>query len=156
MSTAKTHLVYQAYGAEAILEECLWSLLSLSRCTRPEDVPPVVIYTDKPDWFRAWSIPFPIRYEPLDVARIEAWRGPQQFVHRLKVEMLLDALLRFEAPLLYLDTDAEFVQSPRPLLEAIARGNHYMHVCEGALSQPGQPVRNKLLSFSTKPPICLS
>ncbi len=143
----QTHLIYQAYGHEAIFQECLWSLLSLGKWVAPEDAPPVVIYTDKPEWFQAWPIPFRVLFQKLDAATIKAWRGPQDFVHRLKIEVLADAQHRYQSPLLYLDTDTEFTQSPLPLLQRIAAGERFMHVSEGALSRPQQPVLNKMLRF---------
>lgn len=152
MPAGTTILVYQAYGHEAILEECLWSLLSLSRWIQPEEAPDVWIYTDQPEWFQAWPIPFSVVYQKLDAEKIKAWRGPQNFVHRLKIELLADVLKQRPGPLLYLDTDTEFVQSPLPLLRSVAAGKRFMHVSEGKLSQPQQPVLNKLLSFFQKHP----
>jgi len=145
-------LVYQAYGHEAILEECLWSMLSLSKWLAPEAAPFIVIYTDQPEWFQRWPLPFQVAYQKLDAAKIKAWRGPKGFVHRLKIALLRDALQQYNAPLLYVDTDSEFLQSPLPLLQGIAAGRHYMHVCEGRLSQPQQPVLRKLLAFFQKKP----
>lgn len=145
-----THLVYQAYGHEAIFQECLWSLLSLGKWVSPEEVPLVVIYTDKPEWFQSWPIPFAVDYQVLDAATIKSWRGSQDFVHRLKIEMLQDAQRRYQKPLLYLDTDTEFTQSPLPLLHRIEAGELFMHVSEGQLSRPQQPVLNKLLKFFRK------
>ena len=140
-----TALVYQAYGPEAVFRECLWSLISLARWVPPEEAPPILIYTDNPQWFVDRGISFPITFCPLDAATIKAWRGPHDFVHRLKIELLLDARKRYKGPLLYLDTDTEFIQSPMPLLQRVAAGDLFMHVSEGRLSRPQQPVLNKLL-----------
>ncbi len=145
-----TLMVYQAYGAEAILQECLWSLLSLARRMPAAEWPLVVIYTDRPDWFKAWPIPVPIDFQQVDAATIQAWRGPHQFVHRFKIEMLLDVQRRYPNPVLYLDTDTEFTQSPAHLLQRIAAGDRFMHVSEGSLARAQQPVLNKLLSFFRK------
>lgn len=131
------YLVYQAYGHTDILHECLYSLYSFAATGSDAQV---VIYTDQQVYMEA-HLPANISvvFRPVDTARIRAWRGGHDFVHRFKVMMLRDfcSTLNREDEILYVDTDVTFTAPVREIFEDIHTGSLYMHTCEGNIRKPG-------------------
>jgi len=145
----KAQLVFQAYGNERILEECLFALLTLAAQHRPEDLQQMQlhIYTDNTAWFDLQQIPLPVQYHGVDVALIRKWRGSIDFVHRVKVEVLKDIAQQVSGPVLYMDTDVCFLRPVDDLLTRIASGELFMHVMEGIIADRPNPVLRKLDNF---------
>ncbi|MBA3827906.1 MAG: hypothetical protein H0X33_03125 [Taibaiella sp.] len=145
--TTPSYIVYQCYGDEAIFHECAYSLLTLSQLYRPEELAhlQIWIYTDKPEWFRAFRhCPLPLHYRKLDDALIKQWKGEIDFVHRVKIELLRDLMQTRAGNILYLDTDTVFLHRIDNLLQAIESGRVYMHTMEGIVSNEGNPIMKKL------------
>jgi hypothetical protein len=145
----KAQLVFQAYGNERILEECLFALLSLSACHTEADIAAMTIhiYTDQPEWFEAQQIPLPLQYHRLKLETINRWRGTINFVHRMKIEVLRDLTAQVQTPVLYLDTDVCFLKPVTPLFDRMAGGELFMHVMEGIVADKPNPVLRKLHTF---------
>jgi hypothetical protein len=121
-------LVLQAYGREDIKAQALyavWSALAWS-----DGVPlEVHVYTDD----AAWLAPLGERVRPrlLTPEEIRAWRGPRDFVHRLKAEMIRDVVRRHPGgKLLYVDGDVSFRSSPAVVFDRIGPGRAVLHVRE--------------------------
>ena len=53
----RMNLVYQAYGLKDVLEQTLFSTISLLHHKRPESPLKVVIYTDEKEWFEQFRYP---------------------------------------------------------------------------------------------------
>ena len=146
----KSHIIFQAYGSEDILHECLFALLSLSRVLAPEERASVqiCIYTDRPSFFQRYSdCPLNIVYRLLEEPQVRLWRGTIDFVHRVKIEVLRDYSASHSGAFLYLDTDVVFTESPLPILEDIGKGAFYMHIMEGVLKESAHPLLRKAASF---------
>jgi hypothetical protein len=124
----RVHLVTQAYGKEEILTEALyaaWSALAW-RGDLPLDVH---VYTDDAAAFAPLGREVDVRV--LSPAEIAAWRGPHDFIHRLKAEMIRDVVRRFPGEkLVYVDADVFFTGPLAPLVERIAPGRAVMHLRE--------------------------
>jgi hypothetical protein len=135
------YLIYQAYGSLAILDEALFSILSY---LRQPAAATVLIYTDNAAYFQRILRDVPaVVYVPIEAAQWQAWRGEIDFVHRVKIEVLRHAAAYYSGQLLYVDTDTIFLQSPAAIFEALAQGEHFMHLAEGRLSD-GNALNRKL------------
>lgn len=143
----KNHIVFQAYGSEANLQECLFALLSLAKVTGPTPGFQVHIYTDQEQWFAAHSIALPINYHKLDSETLKKWRGAIDFVHRIKIELLRDLTTQVEGNILYLDSDVCLLRPVDHLFEKIENGDLLMHVSEGVVAECGNPILKKLNAF---------
>ena len=128
----RVHVVTQAYGLEEVRTQALylaWSALAW-RGDAPLDVH---VYTDAPEAFGALADWIDVRR--LSAPEIRAWRGPLDFVHRLKAEMVRDVVRRYpEDKLLYLDADVFFTAPAAAIFERIGPGRSVLH--ERELSVP--------------------
>lgn len=149
MVAAKNIIVFQAYGNKSILNECVFSLLTLTRIGQSFDDLQVWIYTDNEAYFKSFSAcPVPIHYRAIDAAQIKEWRGATDFVHRVKIQILRDlAAAQQQANILYLDTDTEFIQPVDAMMQRIAEGQLFMHIDEGVIRNEGNPILKKLNNF---------
>jgi hypothetical protein len=124
----RAHLLAQAYGSGQVRTEALyavWSALAWAGGF-PLDVH---VYTDEPAAFA--PLASRLSLEPVTPERIRAWRGPHDFVHRLKPEMIRDLAARFpEDRLLYVDADVFFTGPLSRAFERIGPGRSVMHARE--------------------------
>ena len=149
----KNIVIYQAYGPHVILEQNLFSVLSLLR-HHPDftQVEKIIIYTDNQEYFKAYLGPHArVQYEPIDPERLLTWRGDIQFVHRVKIEMLRDAAAQFpKFNLFYLDGDTYFTKDPGPLMAQIDKHHSIMHEAENVVNQGKDPLSKKVARFLAK------
>jgi hypothetical protein len=131
----KNYLVYIAYGNDDFRNEALCSILSYLLVRQPDEETVVLIYTDNSIYFRQLAgATAPIIYEEVESAQWQQWRGAIDFVHRIKVEVLLHAVGKYGGNILFLDSDTFFLQSPIPIFTALAVGQRFMHAYESTLS----------------------
>ena len=128
MSAPGVRLVTLAYGGEPVRTQalyCAWSALAWAG-----DVPlGVHVYTDEPAAYA--PLAGRIAIEPIAMDRIRAWRGPDDFVHRQKIELVRDVAARFPGErLLYVDSDTFFVGPLAQAAERIGPGRSVLHVRE--------------------------
>ena len=142
------NLVYQAYGIEDILEQTLFSIVSLMFHTKPESSLQAIIYTDQPEWFQKFfnDSSF-VKIIAIDQAQIQKWRGEIDFVHRVKIEVLKDAGQKFEGPIFYCDGDTYFHKDPTPLFEKVDDQTSLMHIKEAELGTQKNPLTKKVYKF---------
>ena len=144
------YIVLQCYGYEAVFLECAYALMSLSRVYTPQELErtEIWIYTDKPEWFaRFKDCPLPLKFRKMDDALIKQWRGKIDFVHRVKIELLLDFTATHTGNVLYADTDMVFLQKLDDIWAGLAPGELYMHMQEGQISGKGNPIFRKMDAF---------
>lgn len=149
-TSAPVYIVFQVYGNESVLHECIFALLSLSKWYTAEELKDIQvwIYTDKPDFFKSFKdCPVALHYRIIDPALIKKWRGAIDFVHRVKIEVLKDFTNDKQGSILYLDTDVVFLQRIDKLFEDIGKGKLFMHVDEGRIKDEANPVLKKLHRF---------
>ena len=140
--------VYQAYGKVEILQQTLFSVVSLLSFLRQHGDCGIVIYTDQKQYFVDVLGDLDlISYEPLTAEKIAVWKGQIQFVHRLKIEMLLDVAQKRDGRFIYLDGDTYFLSDPRNLFDQISNGQTLMHLPEGQISLLRDPLSKKLRKF---------
>ncbi|MDQ3277537.1 MAG: hypothetical protein M3Q06_04380, partial [Bacteroidota bacterium] len=74
-------------------------------------------------------------------------------VHRLKIEMLIDFLERFNVNVLYCDTDTYLTAPIEPILQDLEAGNFYMHQFEGIIDKQESPSFYKWQRFLATTPV---
>ena len=94
MEQQLNYIVFQCYGNEGVFHECAFALLSLARIYNgglPANTQ-VWIYTDNPGWFSNTlrNPGIELHFCEVDATRIAKWRGSIDFVHRVKIEVLID------------------------------------------------------------------
>jgi hypothetical protein len=159
MEQQKSYIIFQCYGNENVFVECTFALLSLSRLYKPRELSntEIWIYTDNQNWFTPFkNCWLPLHFRVVDKAQIKQWRGAIDFVHRVKIEMLLDFTKDHSGNVLYCDTDVIFTHRIDEIFESTAQGNLYMHLMEGKVSDNCNPLLTKLNNYLHKaqlPPI---
>ena len=150
MSQPRSYIVLQCYGIESVFLECTFALLSLSRLYKPEDLSntEIWIYTDNPGWFTSFkNCWLPLHYRVVDKALVQQWRGEIDFVHLVKIELLLYFIKEREGNVLYCDTDIIFTHKFDAICQGVTAGNLYMHMMEGKVSDKANPLLTKLNNF---------
>ena len=142
------NLVYQAYGHQDILEQTLFSIVSLMHHTDKDSPLQAIVYTDQPEWFQKFfnDSAF-VKVVSIDQNRIQKWRGAIDFVHRVKIEVLKDAGLKFEGPIFYCDGDTYFNEDPTNLFKQVNDQTSLMHMKEAELGNPQNPLTKKIYKF---------
>ncbi|MFN8922861.1 MAG: hypothetical protein ACK5XP_08070, partial [Sphingobacteriia bacterium] len=144
--------VLQVYGRPDIYAQAHYCLHSLYHQLGDAWAQwPIRLYTDQPEalarQYAAWPHIQPVALSP---GQLADWAGPQQFVHRVKLEVLRHAAREGHA-LFYLDTDTFFVQDPRPALAAIEQeGVFYQHEYEYSLARPNGILPRKVARFARR------
>lgn len=140
-----TCLALQVYGDEAYLAEARLLLLSAIKQGVDNRIR-FKIYTDNVGYWADFQPYLNISTVQLTPEKIKEWRGPNDFVHRAKVCMLIDAAksLELQESLFYLDTDMVFTSRLRTLIDAVPAGNLAMHVFEEDLLKPRSILGKKL------------
>ena len=91
--------LYLDYGGHArYRQELKYSLISLKAEAGGSQI---VIYTDSPATYRLW----PVTTVPI-AGKLKAWSGGGLYYHRIKPEVVRDALTRFAGPVCLLDSDS--------------------------------------------------
>lgn len=122
------HLVTQAYGRDDIRAQALYAAWSALSFAEGLDLA-VHVYTDDDAAFAPLGASVDVRV--LSAAEIGAWRGPHDFVHRMKPLLIRDLVSRFPGEkLLYVDADVTFTRPLREAFDRIGPGRGVLHVRE--------------------------
>lgn len=148
------YILYQAYGIEAILQEAVFSILSIIKL-QPDAKTwnfKFLIYTDRPEVFLNYLSEYQenIVFQDLNAKKVSEYRGAIQFVHRVKIKVIEEFLSKEPAKLLYVDSDTYFLDSPNILFEKIHSANVLMHIKEGNINQKINPIFKKMHKFLKK------
>lgn len=124
----RAHLVYLATGREEFLAQALysaWTALAW-KGGLPLDVH---VYTDHPEFFaELGSGVEPVR---LDAARARDWRGPWDFVYRMKAKVVEDVARRFPAdPVMFADADTFWTGEVGTAFARVGERSAVMHLRE--------------------------
>jgi hypothetical protein len=136
-----TRYVTLAYGdAPGVYRQSLMLLVSLvAHAPEPYEL---VVATDRPECYVWFGTRVEIEY--LDAARLDAWRGPNPFSMRQKLELIRAAAVPATGAVVLLDAD---VLARRPLDDFVARlhaGALFMHTREYVLSESRRRGNRKL------------
>lgn len=151
----RVHVVTQAYGLEEIRVQALYA--AWSALAHAGELPVFVhVYTDDPAPFA--PLAGAIETRTLTPDEIRAWRGPEDFTHRLKAAMIGEMVERFpDEKLLYLDADVFFTGPVASVFERIGEATSVMHELEyNVATRPSAQMRKfrkhlSRLSFRGKP-----
>lgn len=144
------NLIYQAYGRADIIRQGLFSAASFLRA-KPDFDGRIVFYTDQADQLSAfWDKESRVHIVPISRGELEAWGGRHKFVHRVKLEILLNASRRFDGHILYLDGDTIFTGDPSELLERLENNFTLMHIREYSFRSAKGILPKKIARFALK------
>ncbi len=133
-----------------VFHECKYALFSLVRSNPSASIDfKVTVYTDQPDFFEevAAVTNLKINTRLISSSELDVWRGPDWFVHRVKICILQDFVAHHAGSVLYCDTDVVFLKPLQPLFEKIGAGTPLMHTQEGLIQRSKNRVLKKLHSF---------
>lgn len=134
-----------------VLHECKYALFSLARSNPSASIDfKVTVYTDQPYFFEDITTVtnLQINTRLISPSELEDWRGPNWFVHRVKICILQDFVAHHAGSVLYCDTDVVFLKPIQPLFEMLAAGTPLMHTREGLIQQSKNRVLKKTAFFS--------
>lgn len=144
--TGTDALVLQAYGRPRIVQEARFAVLTFQHwALQSPGRYSIHVYTDAPDAFA--DLGPGVHTQPMDAARLTAWRGAIDFVHRVKLEVLADHMAQHGGRLLYCDSDVYFTDDPALLFERIVPGTALLHEREGRLDSHANGVLRKMDRF---------
>ncbi len=123
------HLIL-SYGAATELWRASFAVLSFYSWLGDDrtDVQ-TIIYTDQPTFFEPLLGGLPVRYELLSAAQLHQMKGPEQYIHRVKLAIVGEVCQRYpDHQLLFCDSDTFCRSGVRPLLAALKSGDvSFMH-----------------------------
>lgn len=149
-------ILFQAYGGTAFVNECRYALLKYLQVynLKPPPATGIVIYTDQPNLFSDFEPFFPhLSCRLLTAETIRDWKGPHNFVHRIKIKMMMDFFQRFGGSLLYCDTDTYVADFLEPVFSDLETGQFYMHTYEGTIDKKKFPQFHKWEKFLSETPV---
>ena len=131
-----TRHVILAYGKETELWRATFAILSFYAWYEGDlaDVQ-TVVFTDRPLFFAPYFEGLPVRFSRLTLVRQERMRGPQQYVHRVKVAIVEQVFQEHPNDnLLFCDSDTFFISKADSLLQRLQADVSFMHVREFTLA----------------------
>lgn len=108
-----------------------FSLLSLKKFAPANSK--FLLYTDSPNFYNFISPIIEIR--PLSKDTIKNWRGPYDFMWRIKIMAMIDSASKDSGHLIYLDGDTFATTNLDDLILQLDQGKCFMHVEESFLSE---------------------
>lgn len=145
-----TNVIYQAYGREDIIRQSVFSAASLLK-KFPDFSDRIVFYTDQAAHLREFfGSDNRISIVEISKGDLAAWGGPHKFIHRIKLEILLDASRKWPGNILYLDGDTLFVESPEEILERLRQNYTLMHVREYTFKTAQGVLPRKIAKFAQR------
>ncbi len=134
------NIVYLVHGGKKFYDQARLSILTLlDHLFRQQcDDYRIVVYCDKPQLLPRHTF---VGSVPITLQQIQRWRGPLDFVHRVKLEVFRDAVSRFQDPFIFVDCDTRWLRLPDAEFDALAappvtgqKPAFYMHMNDGEIS----------------------
>lgn len=139
--------IYLAHSQERFRKQTVYSVLTLLEYLRKSSLlHPIVVYTDEPGYFD----PVEVETVKLSEENIVDWRGEIDFVHRMKIGLLLDASERFDGKLFLLDSDNCVFRDPTKALSEWNEDEVFMSNFEYRLDNPSDLLGKKYKRFFRK------
>lgn len=149
------NLIYQAYGRADIIRQSLFSVISLLHVTATTSPLNIWIYTDQVDELNSFfkdsaQAQKRVRIINLSPQQLKEFRGAIDFVHRVKIEVLIDAGKKCAGALFYVDGDTIFLKDVTSLFSQVTDEVSLMHIAECELVAGKDPLSKKLVKFVKK------
>lgn len=128
------HIVYLSHGGKKFYDQARFSVLTLLHLLIEQNRTDVriAVFTDDPSTVPEHEL---VTCMPLTRAQLSAYRGPFDYVHRIKLMVLRDAARHFGTALLYVDCDTRWLALPDDVFAHLQQdGRGCMHVQEGRLN----------------------
>ena len=120
MKKPETVILYHVYGSVDLYNQVRFSILSLYHHLKGNfEGLKVVIYTDNQGYFESYKESIPLHIEKLSIDDIAAYKGKDNFVHRVKICVIRDCFTKYGSNIFYLDSDTYFTKCPRALFNEI-------------------------------------
>lgn len=154
MNAVRHKVIYLSHGAQAFHDQARYSaltLLDLLLRHQRSDVH-IFMYTDRPEQVPAHPL---IHAMPLTDDELGPLRGPLDYVHRIKLEILRRAEAEIGLPFIYVDCDTRWLSLPLDVFESLhapelhPRPLLYMHVFEELVSATSSLGYFRLLTRKT-------
>ena len=135
------NFLYLAHSTERFRKQTVFSILSLLEYLNEGKIEyRIIVYTDEPAYFNCLEV----ETQLIDSAQIDEWKGPDKFVHRCKICMIIDAAEKFEGKLVYLDSDNCVFRSPVQMLKDWKEDLAIMQDLEYVLENPADLMGKKV------------
>jgi hypothetical protein len=137
--TPKYTLAYLAYELESTKYQAIISIYTLlHHVQQHRDDFQFIIYTDSDtSLFTKHLAGLPVHCEVLTKAQVQQFRGPYNYVFRIKPHIIQHCFSKYKSNLLYLDTDTFFQLNPIPMLDYITPGHSIMNAEEYNFAEAG-------------------
>ncbi|MFY9253789.1 MAG: hypothetical protein WAO83_10055 [Fuerstiella sp.] len=147
--------VYQAFDLTGkyqwVYDQTLYSILSLMAAHGWNELPgntAVSVFCDSPSRLEPLTEILDIRQ--MDSQRILKGMGPQRFIHRLKLDLMIELAKETSVPMIYFDGDVWFKSSLSNHLARLIPNQSLMHVMEYPLGQTRDAmIRQNLTSITS-------
>lgn len=118
-----------AYGQETELWRATFAVLSFYAWLGDESATvQTVVFTDRPNFFVPYLEGLPVRYSLLTSAQLEEMRGPERYVHRVKLQVVTQVFRSHPTDnVLFCDADTFFIAPAAPLLRGLRPDVSFMH-----------------------------
>ncbi len=124
------NLVMQSFGRENEYKRAILAIYSFYAHYGWPSAARVILFTDKEAYFKPYLEPFPIDYIFLSEEKIRSMRGEIDFLHRMKIALIDEAMQLSDDNILYVDSDTFFIADPRSMETRITPGTAFMHLKE--------------------------
>jgi hypothetical protein len=125
-------LVIQSYGNETEYRRAIFLIYSfLAHNSGALVISGIVIFTDSPAYFSSYLIGVDkVSYQELSPSAITKMRGEINFIHRVKIAIIEEAIQKYDENILYTDTDAFFIGPIDLIVSGLQPGCSFMHKLE--------------------------
>lgn len=129
----KLSLVIQSFGCENEYRRSILSIWSFYAHVSPQwEDTNVLLFTDKQEFFKGYLQDLPVTYIMLTSEKMREMRGEIDFLHRMKIAIIEEALNCSEGNIVYIDSDTFFTGDPASLFARLRSGVSFMHTREYA------------------------
>ncbi len=126
-------VLYLAFGGWQFRKQ---AILSISSLLQSGPVPgKILVFTDFPADFES----LPVQTELLEKQQAKRWRGPYGFTLRIKIELLREVLKKYGNPVIFIDSDTLWLNSPAGICRLIEQGACVFHEREPDISESHFP-----------------
>lgn len=125
-------LLTQSFGREYEYKRAILAIWSYFAHVSPSLNTKVVLFTDKPEYFKKYLEGLPIEYSLLNDQKIKELKGNINFIHRMKIGIIKETLEKYNngESLFYIDSDTFFIKNPQTVIDSISSNTFFMHLHE--------------------------